>query len=160
MGIHFTPRQLTFQPGDIIFPEGAPAVAMYLIKRGRVRTVKNRPGGGTIDLDVLGPGGMFGEMAVIDDDHRSASAIAIERTVVVEIPRQLVEDQLRQAGPLVHAIVRVLALRLRATTQARATDRRQTGEVQMDRTTNLRISQAMRQLEKSAQVPAGDGGSA
>ena len=77
----------TFQPGEIIFSEFEPGDAFYLIQSGRVELVKII---GDIEktLDILQPSEMFGEMALLENSPRSATAIALDTVKVLEFNRQ------------------------------------------------------------------------
>lgn len=75
-----------FQKGEIIFSEFEPGDAFYLIQSGRVQLVKII---GDIEktLDILHPSEMFGEMAILEDSPRSATAIALDQVKVLEFNR-------------------------------------------------------------------------
>ena len=77
----------TFQPGEMIFSEFEPGDAFYLIQSGRVELVKII---GDIEktLDILQPSEMFGEMALLENSPRSATAIALDMVKVLEFNRQ------------------------------------------------------------------------
>jgi len=76
----------TFQKGELIFSEFEPGDAFYLIQSGRVQLVKVI---GDIEktLDILHPSEMFGEMAILEDSPRSATAIALDAVKVLEFNR-------------------------------------------------------------------------
>jgi CRP-like cAMP-binding protein len=73
----------TFKPGTIIFSEFEPGDNFYLIQAGRVHLVKII---GEIEktLDIIGPPEMFGEMAILENSPRSATAIAVDEVKVLE----------------------------------------------------------------------------
>jgi CRP-like cAMP-binding protein len=77
----------TFQPGEMIFSEFEPGDAFYLIQSGRVELVKII---GDIErtLDVLQPSEMFGEMSILENSPRSATAIALDMVKVLEFNTQ------------------------------------------------------------------------
>ena len=77
----------TFQPGEMIFSEFEPGDTFYLIQTGRVELVKII---GDIErtLDVLQPSEMFGEMAILENSPRSATAIALDMVKVLEFNSQ------------------------------------------------------------------------
>jgi CRP-like cAMP-binding protein len=77
----------TFQPGEMIFSEYEPGDNFYLIQSGRVELVKII---GDIEktLDILQPSEMFGEMAILENSPRSATAIALDAVKVLEFNRQ------------------------------------------------------------------------
>jgi len=77
----------TFQAGEMIFSEFEPGDNFYLIQSGRVQLVKLI---GDIEktLDVLQPSEMFGEMAILENSPRSATAIALDTVKVLEFNSQ------------------------------------------------------------------------
>ena len=77
----------TFQAGEIIFSEFEPVDTFYLIQSGRVELVKVI---GDIErtLDILQPSEMFGEMAILENSPRSATAIALDLVKVLEFNSQ------------------------------------------------------------------------
>jgi len=77
----------TFQPGEMIFSEFEPGDTFYLIQSGRVELMKII---GDIErtLDILQPSEMFGEMAILENSPRSATAIALDTVKVLEFNRQ------------------------------------------------------------------------
>ncbi|MFP4363287.1 MAG: Crp/Fnr family transcriptional regulator [Spirochaetia bacterium] len=76
-----------FQKGDIIFCEYEPGDNFYLIQEGRVQIVKIL---GDIEktIDILNPSEIFGEMAILEEAPRSATAIALDRVKALEFNRQ------------------------------------------------------------------------
>lgn len=76
----------SFEKGEIIFSEFEPGDTFYLIQSGRVQLVKII---GDIEktLDILHPSEMFGEMAILEDSPRSATAIALDKVKVLEFNR-------------------------------------------------------------------------
>ncbi|GHV75505.1 Crp/Fnr family transcriptional regulator [Spirochaetia bacterium] len=77
----------TFEAGEMIFSEFEPGDTFYLIQEGRVELVKVI---GDVEktLDILQPSEMFGEMAILEDSPRSATAIALDKVQVLEFNRQ------------------------------------------------------------------------
>ncbi len=73
-------RQL--EPGDVVFHEGRPGDAMYLVAAGKVDVRK-----GQHHLTSVGVGGHFGELAFMDGHPRSASVVAVEPTTLLTIKR-------------------------------------------------------------------------
>jgi CRP-like cAMP-binding protein len=109
-----------FKRGEIIFSENSACDGMYIIDSGRVRVFKTI-GDGTaakeIELCTLGPKAMFGEMAMIDENKRSASVQAIEMTVCTVISKRLFEDQLSRIPVWMVNMIKILVLRLRETNE-------------------------------------------
>ncbi len=108
----FAPKIVTFSKGQLIFREGAVRNVAYLVKQGAVtifRTVNNRK----VVLARLGEGELFGEMAIINKDLRTASAMAAEYCTLVVLDEGLVESLLAQSPQTVRHMVRQLTARLR-----------------------------------------------
>ncbi len=77
------PRQ--FEPGQVVFREGDESDTCYIVRSGRARAVREHAGGRTITLASFGPGEFFGELAMFEDERRSATVEAIEQTSVVAV---------------------------------------------------------------------------
>lgn len=100
------------QAGEIIFREGDPPGCAYLIDRGRVE-VSTQQHGKKLVFSYLGPGDLLGEMAVIDDDARSADAIAITECALTEIRRDQIQERLSEADSVIRLLVHALLQRYR-----------------------------------------------
>ena len=85
---------VSYKPDEIIFSEHEPGDAFYLIQTGRVQISKIM---GDIEktIDVLQPGEIFGEMAILEEAPRSATAIAIEPVKCLEFNRENFEILMR-----------------------------------------------------------------
>jgi CRP/FNR family transcriptional regulator, cyclic AMP receptor protein len=105
--------------GTKIFQHGDAGDKLYLILEGKVRISREVPGMGEEALAVLGPGQMFGEMALLDESPRSADARVHERCRVLAIPKDGFDDLLFMHKDLAYevlwSVVRVLVTRLRET---------------------------------------------
>ena len=77
----------TYQAGEMIFSEFEPGDTFYLIQSGRVQLVK-LVGDYEKTLDILQPSEMFGEMAILENSPRSATAIALDTVTVLEFTSQ------------------------------------------------------------------------
>lgn len=65
-----------YSANEYIFYQGDPGIALYIIREGEVKIVKNNEKGSEMELARFGRGDFFGEMALMDRDVRSASAVA------------------------------------------------------------------------------------
>ncbi|HEY3864702.1 MAG TPA: Crp/Fnr family transcriptional regulator [Solirubrobacteraceae bacterium] len=74
-----------FEPGQVVFREGDASDTCYVVRSGRARAVREHSGGRTITLASFGPGDIFGELALFEDERRSATVEAIEPTSVVAV---------------------------------------------------------------------------
>ncbi|HET9295076.1 MAG TPA: cyclic nucleotide-binding domain-containing protein [Gemmatimonadales bacterium] len=112
-------REQTYQPGETIFKEGDPGNRLFLIAQGEVRISRQIPGSGEEALAVLKPGACFGEMAVFDRSERSTDAISNGGCTLATISRSelemLLDFEPDLAAKVLRSMVRLLALRLRAT---------------------------------------------
>ncbi|HEY5192365.1 MAG TPA: Crp/Fnr family transcriptional regulator [Solirubrobacteraceae bacterium] len=75
----------TFEPGQIVFREGDASDTCYVVRSGRARAVREHPDGRTITLATFGPGDIFGELAMFEDELRSATVEAVQLTSVVAV---------------------------------------------------------------------------
>ncbi len=104
---------------EVIFKEGAVGDAFYLIVSGAVRISTIVPGVGEEALTILKEGEYFGEMALIDDAPRSASAIANDDTILLLIEkdnfRKLLAQETGIAYKLLWVFTKTLSARLRKT---------------------------------------------
>jgi CRP-like cAMP-binding protein len=76
-----------FQDGQIIFSEFEPGDTFYLVQSGQVKLIK-LIGGIEKILDILQPSDVFGEMAILENSPRSATAIAVDTVTLLEFNRQ------------------------------------------------------------------------
>jgi CRP/FNR family transcriptional regulator, cyclic AMP receptor protein len=105
-----------FTRGQTIFREGEPGDRLYIVAEGQVEIVAD----GQI-LETLEPGGILGELALIDDKPRSAMAVARTDCVLTPISRQHFLALVQRTPPFALQVMRVMAERLRrANTRSRA----------------------------------------
>jgi CRP/FNR family transcriptional regulator/CRP/FNR family cyclic AMP-dependent transcriptional regulator len=77
-----------FNPGQVIFHLGDPGGLLYLISKGKVKISHTTTEGQEVVLAILGPGDFFGELALLDDSPRSATAVALEVTETLTLHRE------------------------------------------------------------------------
>jgi len=108
-----------YKTGATIFSEGSPGDKFYLIMEGAVRISRFVPGMGEEALAVHRGGNYFGEMSLIDDAPRSATAVCHEKCRLFVVNRRDLEDLLFVDRDLAYELlwnwVRTLSRRLRAT---------------------------------------------
>src|SRR5688572_5063057 len=102
---NFKPRQVLFQAGD-------PPERVYLLLKGRVKIYQVAENGKEIILDVVGKGGVVGDMAIVEDGERTACASAIDETVAVSISWEDFSHLLQQSPKLGFAMMELMARRL------------------------------------------------
>lgn len=98
-------RRRKFARREVLFHEGDPADTVHLVERGRVAIRITSALGSVVTLDVVGPGGFVGELALLPPaGPRSASAVALER-VETRVLRAATFDELRARHPAVTDVV-------------------------------------------------------
>ncbi len=100
-----------FQPGDIIFCEYEPGDNFYLIQSGRVQIVKIL---GNIEknIDILMPGEIFGEMAILEEAPRSATAVAMDKVKALEFNRANFEVLMKGNPQIALKLLKLLTKRI------------------------------------------------
>ena len=105
------PQLLKFTAGHTIFHAGEPGVRMYLPRAGRVAImVEGRT------LDHIGPGGVFGEMALVESAKRAASAVAETNCELLAVNRKQFLDLVQTKPAIGLSLLKVLGQRLQAVT--------------------------------------------
>ncbi|GAB5601604.1 Crp/Fnr family transcriptional regulator [Thermus sp. FJN-A] len=106
-------QPLAYPKGKRIFAQGDLGQSLYLVERGRVRLYRTHLGGQEKTLGFVGPGGVFGEMSLLDGSERSASAVAEEDTLLLALYREAYLGLIRRLPLFAHNLARILAHRLR-----------------------------------------------
>jgi CRP-like cAMP-binding protein len=104
--------------GALIFSKGDIGSSMMAVLNGRVRVGTQSPDGKEVTLNVIGPGEVFGEIALLDGKPRSADALAIEETLLMVVERKNFIPLLMRHEGLVERLLVVLCERLRNTSLA------------------------------------------
>jgi CRP-like cAMP-binding protein len=110
-----------FAAGQVVMTEGEPSSDLYVVRAGRVRVLVQSPRGEELTLSVLGPGDTMGELSVIDEQPRSASAEALTDVELVTLRSADVRALLRSDPALLLATAAELAATVRRLT-GRAAD--------------------------------------
>jgi CRP/FNR family transcriptional regulator, cyclic AMP receptor protein len=106
-----------FHAAETIFHEGDPGQLLFLIESGQVRIYVQGKEGQETSVIVNGPGDLFGELAVIDGLPRSASAVAVNETLVYTMSRDCFREWMRRLPQLAHNFMKVLSVRVRYSTR-------------------------------------------
>lgn len=102
-----------FQKGDFIFHEGDQGDSLFVLAEGRVKIFVTSEDGAEMVLATLRPPETFGELAVIDQGPRSASAKAIEPTTLLAFTRASFLQLLQEHPALMQSLYRSLGMLLR-----------------------------------------------
>jgi CRP-like cAMP-binding protein len=97
----------------VILMQGDPGDALFVIASGQVKVVLIGDDGREVILSVLGSGSFFGEMALLDDDPRSAHVVAMEDATLLQLRRDDFRVRLRSSPDVAIALLRELTRRLR-----------------------------------------------
>ena len=106
-------RERTYPRNSVILFEDDPGDALYVVAEGQVKVVLIGEDGREVILSVLGEGEFFGEMALIDDEPRSAHVIAMEDSTLLVLRREDFQGILKQTPSIALALLRELSRRLR-----------------------------------------------
>lgn len=151
--------RIQLEAGERLFQEGDDPGSAFLIESGAIE-VKTRHRNREVILSLLGPGDLVGEMAVIDDAPRTATATAISACVLFPIDRQQFADRLAGTDPIVRSLLEGQLKRYRGALAAlqgkqqapdTATPSETLGISKMRLEAQLREALAGRQLELSYQ---------
>jgi CRP-like cAMP-binding protein len=107
----------TFVPGELIFHQGDPGIGLYIIREGEVEIQRENDKGEKNTLAVFSKGDFLGELALVDGEKRSASAIAKTECKVSVIFKpdldEFIEKYPRKGIKVLTGISSIIALRLR-----------------------------------------------
>ena len=113
-------RKTTHHRGDYVFKESDPANELFLVLSGRIAIANTSSDGRESVLALMGPGDLFGEMALFDDTGRSAGARALETSEVVSVPFSVLRAYLDGDTKALWSVLGLLVRRLRAADEALA----------------------------------------
>lgn len=141
----------TFPAGNVLFREGDPGSVMYVIQSGEVEIQRQLNDANRV-LAVLPAGEFFGEMAIVNDRPRSATAIVRRQARLLVIDGQTFEAMLRSKTEIAVRMIKTMAGRLeRANQQV---------ELLLLKDANHRVVQCLRQLAEEAVRTGGETNSA
>jgi len=112
-------HQREYHAGEAIFQQGDPGLGMYIIIQGQVQIVNNQDPDNLVVYSELSDGDFFGDLALVDDADRSATALATTETRLIAFFRPEMKDILTRFPSLGNKILmnlaKVTARRLRKT---------------------------------------------
>jgi CRP/FNR family cyclic AMP-dependent transcriptional regulator len=113
-------RLRSFRRGQIVFTRGDPGETVIVVVSGRVKITVRSADGGELTLAVIHPGGLTGELGVVDGGPRSADAETLEETQLLLIPRDAIRDVCTRVPSAAQALTNSIAATLRRLTDATA----------------------------------------
>jgi CRP/FNR family transcriptional regulator len=142
------PRQ--FVAGEVVFREGDESNTCYVVRSGRARAVREHPDGRSITLANFGPGDIFGELAMFDDERRSATIETLEDTEAIAILGGDMRRLLSEHAEIAVKLLASLGRRLRETNERLAR--------QSFQTVQSRVASVLMQLVAGAQSEGAEQG--
>jgi CRP/FNR family transcriptional regulator len=140
----------SFAAAEVVFREGDASNTCYIVRAGRARAVREHQDGRSITLATFGPGDIFGELAMFDDELRSATVEAVEPTDAIAILGGDMRRLLREHPDISVKLLAALGKRLRETNERLAR--------QSFQTVQSRVAAVLSQLVAAARAEgAGDG---
>jgi hypothetical protein len=105
---------------QVIVAEGSEGDSMYVVQSGKVEIVKTGEDGTETHLGTLKPGEYFGEMAIFEDEVRSATVRAVGQASVVEVDKKTVKKRIQEDPGLAVNMLKTMSARLREANVDRA----------------------------------------
>jgi len=111
-------RSLTLRKHAVLMSEGEMGESMYIVLSGSIRIFVSDEQGHEIVLDIEGPGSYIGEISLLDDEPRTASAMTLEKCEVLMIAKTAFLDCVERHPEVAILIIRSMTVRLRRATDA------------------------------------------
>jgi len=144
-------QRRSFRAGEVIFNQGDPGDAMYIVENGEVRIHLSGNMPQPLSLRSLRPGEFFGELAMFDKQPRSATAVAVADTLLLELKHGAFEAYLSKRPRVAMTIFRTMSQRLRETNSMLSGQAARNVDEEFDRnvTWSDRLADAVAQLNGS-----------
>ena len=133
-----------FGSGEVVFREGDASDTCYIIRQGHARAVREHADGRSITLAQFGPGDIFGELAMFDDERRSATVETLEETEALAILGGDMRRLLREHPDIAVKLLGALGRRLRETNERLAR--------QSFQTVQSRVAKVLSELVETARA--------
>jgi PAS domain S-box-containing protein len=141
-------KERKYLKGELIFKEGDPGDAFYIIKSGAIEILKGDPiKNRQIRLAIRGEGDFFGEMSLLENSPRFAYARAVRDSVVLEIARDDFKNLVAKNPPMAMEVMGVLSSRIREADLQMISDLEKKNE-QLEKT-NRQLIETTKKLQKS-----------
>jgi CRP-like cAMP-binding protein len=135
-----------FGAGEVVFHEGDESSTCYIVRSGHTRATREHSDGRSITLATFGPGDIFGELAMFDDERRSATVEAIEATEAIAILAGDMRRLLREHPDIAVKLLSALSKKLRDTNERLAR--------QSFQTVQSRVAAVLSQLVEATRAEA------
>ncbi|MBL8774219.1 MAG: Crp/Fnr family transcriptional regulator [Phenylobacterium sp.] len=107
----------TLEPNHILFLEGDYETSLFVVVSGQVKLCVHALDGREVVLGISGPGHLFGEIALLDEGPRTATAVTVRPTQMLQIEREALMPVLQAHPAAMLQVVTLLCSRLRASNQ-------------------------------------------
>lgn len=102
----------SFKDGETVFREGELGSTAFIVQSGDVEISRVNDGKDEV-LAIIGTGGIFGEMALIDEKPRMATAKVKGGATIMTITKMMYESKLKSSDPFIRALLRILVQTVR-----------------------------------------------
>ncbi len=134
----------SFGRGEVVFREGDDSDTCYVVRSGHARAIREHADGRQITLATFGRGDIFGELAMFDDERRSATVEAVDALEAIAILGSDMRRLMREHSDIAVKLVIALGRRLRAANERLAR--------QSFQTVQSRVAGVLAQLVEQAQA--------
>jgi CRP/FNR family transcriptional regulator, cyclic AMP receptor protein len=110
-------RLRSFRRGQVVFTRSDPGDTVIVVVSGRVKVTVRSADGGELTLAIIHPGGVLGEIGVVDGGSRTADAETLEESQLLLIPRDVVRDVCARVPSAAQALTNSIAATLRRLTE-------------------------------------------
>jgi CRP/FNR family transcriptional regulator, cyclic AMP receptor protein len=110
-------RERAYEPGTTVLRQGETGVGLFVVTAGTVSITQHQEGGPEQQIATVGKGDVLGEMSLLDDLPRSATAIALEPTRALVLPVWDFRAALRESPEIGIKLLSILSQRLRRAEQ-------------------------------------------
>ena len=107
-------RFRNYPKGSVIVTEGDSAHALFIVKTGALKAYLSGNDGKEIILSTLGPNDYFGELALIDEEPRSATVATLKNSELLQVPKEAFQQLVLNDPQAMQAIARSLVARVRS----------------------------------------------
>lgn len=145
-----------FGPGEVVFREGDASDTCYVVRSGHCRAVREHADGRTITLANFGPGEIFGELAMFEEERRSATVEAVDELHVVGVLGGDMRRLMKEHPEISVRLVIALGRRLRETNERLARQSFQTVQSRVATVLVQLVGQAVAEARADGGAPAGD----
>ncbi|HIJ38217.1 MAG TPA: cyclic nucleotide-binding domain-containing protein [Rhodospirillaceae bacterium] len=114
MATHEVLDRRVYAPGEVIFKEGEMGRrCAYLVESGKIEISKKAADGTDKVLGYIPAGGVFGEMALVDNKPRMAKARAVAGSTLIIVTEATLEEKLRKTDPFIRGLLNIFVRNIR-----------------------------------------------